>query len=57
MEIYLETMMLPEGVADVIYNRALRMVADRVLPPVPEPKEAPGDELLRDDDFPSQPES
>ena len=29
-----ETMMLPEGVSDVIYNRALRIIADQVLPPV-----------------------
>ncbi len=36
VEMYLDTMMLPEGVADVIYNRALRLVADQVLPPVPE---------------------
>src|SRR5690606_14184328 len=33
VERYLETMLLPEGVADVIYNRALRRVADRLLPP------------------------
>jgi hypothetical protein len=36
VELYLETMMLPEGVADVIYNRALGRIADRVLPRVPE---------------------
>ena len=35
VELYLDTMMLPEGVADVIYNRGLRLVADQVLPPVP----------------------
>jgi hypothetical protein len=35
IELYLETMMLPEGVSDVIYNRALRTIADQVLPPVP----------------------
>ena len=35
VEMYLETMMLPEGVSDVIYNRALRLIADQVLPPVP----------------------
>lgn len=35
VEMYLETMMLPEGVADVVYNRALRQIADRELPPVP----------------------
>lgn len=35
IELYLETMMLPEGVADVIYNRSLRVIADQVLPPVP----------------------
>jgi hypothetical protein len=35
VEMYLETMMLPEGVSDVIYNRTLRLIADQVLPPVP----------------------
>jgi hypothetical protein len=35
VERYLETMMLPEGTADVIYHRALREVADQVLPPLP----------------------
>ena len=29
-------MMLPEGIADVIYHRALREIADQVLPPLPE---------------------
>jgi hypothetical protein len=40
-ELYLDTMMLPEGPADVIYNRALRTLADRRLPPVPGPSEGP----------------
>lgn len=40
-ELYLDTMMLPEGSADVIYNRALRTLADRRLPPVPGPSEGP----------------
>jgi len=35
VELYLDTMMLPEGTADVIYHRALRMIADQVLPPLP----------------------
>ncbi|MEX2571642.1 MAG: hypothetical protein WD737_10070 [Gemmatimonadota bacterium] len=35
VELYLETMMLAEGAADVIYHRALRQIADDVLPPVP----------------------
>ena len=35
IEHYLETLMLPEGAADVIYHRALRQIADRVLPPLP----------------------
>ena len=35
IELYLETMMLPEGVADVVYNRALSIIAEQVLPPVP----------------------
>jgi len=34
VELYLETMVIPEGVSDVIFNRALRTVADDVLPPV-----------------------
>ncbi len=34
VELYLETMTIPEGIADVIYNRALRTVADEILPPV-----------------------
>jgi len=38
IELYLETMAIPEGVADVIYNRALRTIADDVLPPLPTPK-------------------
>jgi hypothetical protein len=33
-ELYLETMSIQEGVADVIYNRALRRIADDALPPV-----------------------
>jgi hypothetical protein len=36
VELYLDTMVLPEGVADVVYNRALRTIADKVLPPVEE---------------------
>jgi hypothetical protein len=40
-ELYLDTMMLPEGMADVVYNRALRKLADRALPPVPGPAEGP----------------
>ncbi len=38
IEMYLDVMMLPEGAADVIYNRALRIIADQVLPPVPDPE-------------------
>jgi hypothetical protein len=34
VELYLEIMMLPEGVADVVYNRALRTLAEDILPPV-----------------------
>lgn len=33
-ELYLETMLIQEGVSDVIYNRALRRIADDALPPV-----------------------
>ncbi len=35
VELYLNTMLLPEGFADVVYNRALAVIADQVLPPVP----------------------
>jgi hypothetical protein len=34
IEMYLETMMLPEGFADVVYNRALSIIAEQVLPPI-----------------------
>jgi hypothetical protein len=34
VERYLETMMIPEGYGDVVYHRALRMIADNTLPPV-----------------------
>lgn len=40
VELYLETMMIPEGVADVIYNRALRTIAERVLPPLPHTRDS-----------------
>jgi hypothetical protein len=36
VDLYLDTMVLPEGLGDVVYNRALRLLADDVLPPVPE---------------------
>jgi hypothetical protein len=35
VDLYLDTMVLPEGLGDVVYNRALRMIADRLLPDVP----------------------
>ncbi|MBW3628536.1 MAG: hypothetical protein KY464_04485, partial [Gemmatimonadetes bacterium] len=41
VEMYLETMMLPEGVSDVIYNRSLRVLADQVLPPIPNDSATP----------------
>ena len=41
IELYLETMLLPEGAADVIYNRSLRIIADKVLPPLPPELDAP----------------
>lgn len=41
IELYLETMLLPEGTADVIYNRSLRIIADKVLPPLPPELDAP----------------
>ena len=41
IDLYVETMMLPEGYADVVYHRALRIVADQVLPPLPLEGQAP----------------
>jgi hypothetical protein len=35
-ELYLEILAIPEGVADVIYNRSLRRLADDLLPPLPD---------------------
>lgn len=34
VDLYLDVMTLPEGVSDVVFNRALRVVADDVLPPL-----------------------
>src|SRR3954470_22409406 len=34
VDLYLETMSVPEGVSDVVFNRALRHVADGELPPL-----------------------
>ncbi|HLM69653.1 MAG TPA: hypothetical protein VK358_19075, partial [Longimicrobium sp.] len=34
VDLYLEIMVIPEGVSDVIFNRALRIVADDVLAPL-----------------------
>jgi hypothetical protein len=34
VDLYLDTMSIPDGVSDVVFNRALRTVADDVLPPV-----------------------
>jgi hypothetical protein len=34
VDLYLEIMSVPEGVSDVVFNRALRRVADSELPPV-----------------------
>lgn len=44
IELYLETLMLPEGAADVIYHRGLRQIADQVLPPLPAATAATPDE-------------
>lgn len=44
IELYLETLMLPEGAADVVYHRALRKIADQVLPPLPATTAATPDE-------------
>ncbi|HYW06298.1 MAG TPA: hypothetical protein VE913_05040 [Longimicrobium sp.] len=41
VDLYLEIMVVPEGVSDVIFNRALRTVADDVLPPVVPPRATP----------------
>lgn len=34
VDLYLDILSVPEGVSDVVFNRALRTVADDVLPPV-----------------------
>lgn len=34
VDLYLEVMTIPEGVSDVVFNKALRIVADDVLPPL-----------------------
>lgn len=34
VDLYLDVMAIPEGVSDVVFNRALRIVADDVLPPL-----------------------
>ena len=34
VDLYLDAMTIPEGVSDVIFNRALRLVADDILPPL-----------------------
>jgi hypothetical protein len=36
VELYLEILSVPEGVSDVVFNRALRRVADEELPPMEE---------------------
>lgn len=38
VDLYLEIMAIPEGVSDVVFNRALRSVADDSLPPVTAPR-------------------
>lgn len=35
VDLYLDTMALPDGLGDMVYNRALRLIADQVLPPLP----------------------
>jgi hypothetical protein len=35
VDLYLDAMVLGESMGDMIYNRALRQLADQVLPPVP----------------------
>ncbi len=41
VDLYLEIMQIPEGYSDVVFNRALRTVADEALPPLG-PARAPG---------------
>ncbi len=56
VELYLEIMMIPEGVNDVVFNRALRLVADRELPPVREaqlPKREGDPRTMDDADAPA----
>jgi hypothetical protein len=35
VDLYLDTMALPDGLGDIVYNRTLRLIADEVLPPLP----------------------
>ncbi|HYJ78544.1 MAG TPA: hypothetical protein VEW03_02985, partial [Longimicrobiaceae bacterium] len=44
VDLYLEVLAVPEGVSDVVFNRALRSVADAELPPV----DGYGDDALAD---------
>lgn len=39
VEYYLDTLDVEEGLGDVIYNRALRVIADTILPPLPDAQE------------------
>lgn len=59
VDLYLEIMSVPDGVSDVIFNRALRTVADDVLPPL-NPTRAPkrdGDSRSVPEPVPAQPVS
>jgi hypothetical protein len=40
VDLYLDTMVLPDGLGDVVYNRALRLIADQILQPVPQTRAA-----------------
>lgn len=50
IEEYLETMMLSEGVGDVIYHQALSRIADDVLPPLPDATKMAVEDAARDID-------
>jgi hypothetical protein len=41
VDLYLDIMSIPDGVSDVIFNRALRTVADDKLPPLAAPQRTP----------------
>jgi hypothetical protein len=46
VDLYIEAMSIPEGVSTVVFNRALRSVADEALPPLGPARSAPEGAVL-----------